>query len=258
VDQPAAGQPVRLRDYELLELLGQGGMGAVYKALHLRLGKVVALKVLPARRLADAHAASRFDREMKAVGKLDHPHIVRATDAGEVAGMRYLVMEFVEGLDLSRISRHAGPLRVADACEIVRQAAEGLQHVHEAGLVHRDIKPSNLILTDTGQVKILDLGLALLREKGSEELTDSNQVVGTLDYMAPEQCTGSHAVDIRADLYSLAATLYKLLAGLGPFAESSSPAEKMQALINQPADSILGVRSDVPEELAAVCLLIHI
>jgi hypothetical protein len=256
VDHPASGQPIRLRDYELLELLGQGGMGAVYKALHLRLDKVVALKVLPARRMADANAVSRFDREMKAVGKLDHPHIVRATDAGEVAGMRYLVMEFVDGLDVGRISRFAGPLAVADACEIVRQAAQGLQHVHEAGLVHRDIKPSNLILTEAGHVKILDLGLALLRDTAAgelnEELTDSNQILGTLNYMAPEQCTGSHVVDIRADLYSLAATLYKLLAGVAPFAETSSPAEKMQALINESPESILTVRSDVPEELAAV------
>jgi hypothetical protein len=227
-------------------------MGAVYKALHLRLDKVVALKLQPARRMADPHAASRFDREMKAVGKLDHPHIVRATDAGEVAGMRYLVMEFVDGLDLGRISRHAGPLRVADACEIVRQAAQGLQHVYEAGLVHRDIKPSNLILTRAGQVKVLDLGLALLRDAAADELTDSNQVLGTLDYMAPEQCTGSHVVDIRADLYSLGATLYKLLAGLAPFAESTSPAEKIQALINAPVEPILSVRSDVPDALAAI------
>ncbi len=161
-------------------------------------------------------------------------------------------MEFVDGLDLGRISRFAGPLRVADACEIVRQAARGLQHVHEHGLVHRDIKPSNLILTDAGQVKILDLGLALLRDKAADELTDSNQILGTLDYMAPEQCTGSHVVDIRADLYSLGATLYKLLAGLAPFAESTSPVEKMQALINEPPEPILAVRSDVAEALAAV------
>lgn len=165
-----------LRDYRLLSKLGEGGMGTVYKALHTKLDKIMALKVLPTDKLKDEHAITRFQREMKAVGKLEHPNIVRATDAGEVDGKHFLVMELVEGLDLSTIVHSIGPLPVADACEVVRQAAIGLQHAHEHGLVHRDIKPSNLMLNVGGSlrepnnrsrserptIKILDMGLARL------------------------------------------------------------------------------------------------
>ncbi len=136
----------RIGPYELLEKLGEGGMGAVYKALHSSLEKVVALKVLPRERL-HPDAIARFKREMKAVGKLDHPNIVRATDAGEAGGDHFLVMEYVDGLDLSQLLRRVGPLAAADACELVRQAAVGLQHAHQRGMVHRDIKPNNIMLT---------------------------------------------------------------------------------------------------------------
>ena len=214
-----------IREYKLLAKLGEGGMGAVYKALHTRLDKVVALKVLPAERMRDAGAVARFEREMKAVGKLDHPNIVRAMDAGEEDGMHFLVMEYVEGLDLSQLAKNTGPLPVADACELVRQAALGLAEAHEHGLVHRDIKPSNLMLAKPKKkkgeptVKILDLGLALLSEALAPDaggLTTSGQMMGTIDYMAPEQGGDSHQVDIRADIYSLGATLYRLLTGIAP------------------------------------------
>ncbi|MCH8244243.1 MAG: serine/threonine protein kinase, partial [Planctomycetes bacterium] len=141
--------------YKLLAKLGAGGMGTVYKALHPSLKRVVALKVLPADRMQNADAVGRFQREMEAVGRLDHQNIVRATDAGEIDGTHFLVMEHVDGIDLSDLVRQQGPLPIPAACEIVRQAAVGLQHAHEHGLVHRDIKPSNLMLTMDGRVKLL-------------------------------------------------------------------------------------------------------
>jgi serine/threonine protein kinase/formylglycine-generating enzyme required for sulfatase activity len=248
--------PAAPRDYALLEKLGEGGMGAVYRARHLRLDKVVALKVLPAGRMRDRESVARFQREMKAIGRLDHPHIVRAMDAGEENGMHYLVMEYVEGTDLSRLARSVGPLPIADACELVRQAALGLQEAHDHGMVHRDIKPSNLILAHGRKktpptVKILDLGLALLsdsRSAGAEEITDSGQLMGTLDYMAPEQVGDTHQVDIRADIYSLGATLYRLVTGAAPFADRKfdAPARKILALATQAPRAIAGVRPQTP------------
>src|SRR5262249_22734199 len=144
-DPGAAAAPGQLREYQLLGKLGGGGMGDVYRAVHTRLDRVVALKVLAPHRTADPAAVARFRREMKAVGQLGHPHIVQATDAGEVDGTHFLVMEYVAGPDLARLLRAVGRLAVADACEAVRQAAVGLHHAHERGLVHRDVKPSNLL-----------------------------------------------------------------------------------------------------------------
>ncbi len=255
-----------LRDYELLEKVGEGGMGAVYRARHARLDKTVAVKVLPADRLRNPAAVARFQREMRAVGKLDHPHLVRAMDAGEVDGTHFLVMEYVEGVDLAQLVREHGPLPIAEACELIRQAAIGLEEAHEQGLVHRDIKPSNLMLCQvraaSGRgkppvVKVLDLGLALLAEAHTPEtqgLTSAGQLMGTLDYMAPEQGSDSHIVDIRADIYSLGATLYKLLTGeaiyYGPAYQT--PVQKLMALANSPAPPIQSRRREVPAALAAV------
>jgi serine/threonine protein kinase len=149
----------------LLGKCGQGGMGTVYKALHTRLKRIVAVKILPAHRLADQQAVVRFQREVEAVGRLNHPNIVQAMDANEVDGQHFLVTEFVEGRNLAQLVRSGGPLPVADACEIARQAALGLQHAHDHELVHRDVKPSNLMLTSGDIVKLLDLGLARLTEK---------------------------------------------------------------------------------------------
>ena len=161
---------IELEGYQILEELGQGGMGAVYKALHTKLDRVVAIKILSRTRSGDDRAIARFEREMKAVGRFDHPHIVRAYDAREIERHPVLIMEFVEGMDLGHFVRRLGPLPTADACELARQAAVGLQYIHEQGLVHRDIKPSNLMLTPQGTVKILDLGLARFHfgeEKGT-------------------------------------------------------------------------------------------
>ena len=245
--------------YRLLAELGRGGMGAVYKALHTHLEKTVALKVLPAEKLKDPLAVARFRREMKAVGKLDHPHIVRALDAGEADGQHYLVMEYVRGEDLATLIKCLGHLPVAEACEVVRQAALGLQHSFESGLVHRDIKPSNLILAEGGQIKILDLGLALLADANATQggdLTATGQFMGSLDYMAPEQGCDSHVVDVRADIYSLGATLYKLLCGEAPFGggKYATALRKIHALATEDPQPLGERRAGVPEQLA---VLVH-
>jgi serine/threonine protein kinase len=181
---------LRIRDYQIVEKLGEGGMGTVYKAIHERLERTVAIKVLAADRLRDPQGVSRFEREMKAVGKLQHPNIVNAHDAGEADGTHFLAMEYVDGVDLAVLVTRLGPLPISDACELISQAALGLQHIHEHGLVHRDIKPSNLMLAMSGQVKILDLGLALLHDSqqpAGAELTGASQLMGTADYVSPEQ-----------------------------------------------------------------------
>jgi serine/threonine protein kinase len=211
--------PLDLGQYRLLEKIGAGGMGTVYLAEHHHLKKRVAVKLLPPERMSDSSSLARFHREMEVVGRLDHTNIVRATDAGEVDSVHFLVMEFIDGINLHQIIRRCGPLSVADACELVRQTAHGLQHAHENGLVHRDIKPQNLMLTPKGEVKVLDLGLALLQRERFTlgGLTGSGQVMGTADYMAPEQWEDCHWVDIRADVYSLGCTLFFLLKGHPPF-----------------------------------------
>jgi len=273
-DFVAPGDSDLLDEYRLLEKLGEGGMGAVYRALHTKLDRIVALKVLSRDRMRNQAAVARFEREMKAIGKLDHPNIVAALDASEADGVHYLVMEFVDGLDLKRLVQRRGPLAVADACELVRQAAVGLAHANQYGMVHRDIKPSNLMLMlgRTGSssshedlerrpaalVKVLDLGLALLQEQHVDDaegdLTSLGQMMGTLDYMAPEQGTNSHEVDIRADIYSLGATLYKLLTGRAPLAgiPYRLPVTKLMAIVSEPVPPLREARDEVPEPLAEI------
>ncbi|MGD0384040.1 MAG: serine/threonine-protein kinase, partial [Thermoguttaceae bacterium] len=254
-DVPPVPLPNDFGEYRILEELGQGGMGAVYKALHTKLDRVVAIKILSRGRSGDERAIARFEREMKAVGRFDHPHIVRAYDAraGGTGVPPVLIMEFVDGMDLGRLVRCLGPLPTADACELVRQACLGLQYVHQQRLVHRDIKPSNLMLTPQGIVKILDLGLARFHfDQSEEEMTHSGQAMGTADYMAPEQASDSHAVDIRADIYSLGCTLYKLLSGSAPFEGSQYKGtfEKMTAHVQRPALPIEKVLPEIPHALA--------
>jgi serine/threonine protein kinase/Leucine-rich repeat (LRR) protein len=246
----------RLRDYQLLAKLGEGGMGTVYKAVHTKLDRQVAIKLLPMERSRDARAIARFEREMRAAGKLEHPNLVMAHDAGETDGRHFLVMEYVPGVDLSALVERRGPLAVADACELVRQAAMGLECAHQHGLVHRDIKPSNLMLTTEGTVKVLDLGLALLARDATanEELTGANQMMGTADYMAPEQVGDSHSVDIRADVYGLGCTLYKLLVGHAPFTgpRFTTSIQKLMAHIEAPVPTLAEHRHDIPPDLSAV------
>jgi WD40 repeat protein/serine/threonine protein kinase len=264
-DPPEAGSatrhfgaplPEQLREYRLLEKIGQGGMATVYRAVHTRLDRTFAVKVLPLSRTDRPEAVARFRREMKAVGRLRHPNIVQATDAGEENGVHFLVMEFVEGSDLSALVGRLGRLAPAVACEVVRQAALGLQHAHDAGLVHRDVKPSNLILTPGGEVKLLDLGLALL---GGDKAADgggtaSSLVLGSFDYIAPEQGNDSHTVDGRADLYSLGCTLYHLLTGWPPFPAPHfrTPLQKLQAHTSRAVPPLANVVPEVAPALAAV------
>lgn len=263
-----------LHEYRLLEKLGSGGMGTVYRALHVRLDKEVALKVIHPLRGGDPHVRERFGREMKAIGKLRHPHIVLATDAGEAQGVLYLVMELEHGADLAKYVRQQGRLSVAEACAYAQQAALGLQYAHEAGLVHRDIKPSNLFRTSSGQIKILDLGLALL-EVADESPPDTRErpveidagtdvtpldthctlgPMGTDDYMAPEQWNDAHRVDARADLYSLGCTMFFLLTGRPPFSEPAGLTRRQirDAHLYASPPAFRSFRPDAPPRLEAL------
>ena len=244
--------PGNLGRYDLIEEIGRGGMGTVYRARHDRLNKVVAVKVLSPDRL-HAESIARFEREMLAAGSLNHANIVAATDADEFEGTQFLVMEFVDGTDVARLLNANDPLTVPDACEIVRQAAIGLQHAHENGLVHRDIKPSNLMIAKDGSVKILDLGLARLHDAPSsaEALTITGQMMGTVDYMAPEQADDGHSADIRADIYSLGCTLFQLLSGRRPFRafNEGGPLKILKAHALKPIPSVRDLRRDTPAKL---------
>ncbi|TWT93965.1 serine/threonine-protein kinase [Stieleria varia] len=249
-------RPSELGPYRFLKRLGRGGMGDVYLAEHLRLEMPVAIKLLSHRLASDSRATARFDREMKAVGKLSHPNIVRATDAGEYNGTPFLAMEFIDGSDVGQICREHGRLRICDACEIVRQAAVGIQHAHDHGLIHRDLKPSNLMLCKDGVVKVLDLGLARLKEHTANELTDELQILGTADYMAPEQANSDHKseLDPRVDIYSLGCTLYTLLAGRAPFGDEdhSTPLQKIIAHQQESPTPIGEIRAGLPASLISV------
>jgi urea transport system substrate-binding protein len=251
--------PEGLRDhprYWVLGLLGRGGMGTVYKAEHRLLERPVVIKILRPDLIHDPELLRRFQREARLAAKLAHPNVVTVYEAEQVGPTHLLVMEFVEGETLSELLRKRGPLPVAIACELVRQTAVGLQHVHEQGLVHRDLKPGNLIVTDSGQLKVLDLGLAFLKAgpPRDQDLTHPQQSMGTIDYMAPEQWEDSHGVDIRADIYSLGCTFYSLLAGSPPFGVSKDPniMRRIWAHSLAPIPPIRAKRPDVPKELAAV------
>jgi serine/threonine protein kinase len=241
-----------LGDYQLQERIGRGGMGAVYRALHLRLGRAVALKVIAPPLLSSEQAMARFYREMRAVGQLDHPHLVRATDARHIGDWHLLIMELLDGMDLGRLMARIGLLSIADACEMIRQTAEGLEHLHERGIVHRDIKPSNLMLIRGGTIKVLDLGVARLQEEMADGITPSHLVTGTPDYMAPEQAEDPRAVTPRSDAYSLGCTLYHLLAGQPPYHDSASPFGKLLGHRQAPIPPLRPRRPELSEGLAGV------
>ena len=207
-------QGTRVRDYEIIRPIGEGGMGAVFLARHSRLNRDVALKVLSLRRIGDKEAQQRFEQEMSAIGKLQHAGIVRALDAGEHEGIQYLVMELLDGADLRQIVDAVGPIPIPDACEIGRQAAVALHYAHSQQLIHRDIKPSNIMLVDDGTVKVMDLGLAKFTDQ-NRSLTSTQQAMGSLDFMAPEQLKAD-TIDQRADVYALGCTLYFMLMGEPP------------------------------------------
>lgn len=296
-------QDLLLGPYRLLELLGEGGMGQVFKARHQRLNRLEALKIIrPERLLQNPEASRRFEREAKSAAHLHHQNIVMIFDADQVNGVHFIAMEYVDGIDLARLVKEIGPLPVAQACHFIRQAALGLQHAYIQGLVHRDIKPSNLLVaatrtvresaapgrrsvlltskadkdsgllptTDKGPppeslpywmtpnavVKILDMGLARLTERPGDDpilssLTHEGSIVGTPDYIAPEQARNSHLADIRSDLYSLGATFYFLLTGRPPFFEGTAVEKLLMHQLDDP-QPIEELRPDVPGGVVVV------
>src|SRR5262245_57852072 len=255
----APGVPPQLCEhprYRVLGLVGQGGMGAVYRAEHRHMERPVALKVINPGLIRNPATVQRFRQEVRAAARLQHANIVTAYDADEAGGLHFLVMEYVEGRGLADLVRERGPLPAAEACEHARQAALGLQHAHEPGLVHRDIKPHNLMVTPAGQIKILDFGLARLARAPEEAvrsagapacaLTGAGAVMGTADYIAPEQAADPRSADIRADIYSLGCTLFHLLTGCPPFPDGSAQ-EKIAKHAVEPVPPLTGV----PAGLAA-------
>jgi len=250
--------------YRILELLGRGGMGAVYKAQHLLMQRTVALKVISDSLTNNPEVVQRFHREVQAVARLSHRSIVAAYDAEQVGDAHFLVMEYVPGKCLSRIVAEKGPLPATTACEWICQAAEGLHHAHINGHVHRDIKPQNLMVTPEGQVKILDFGLARLSSESRSEtaatgatelphqeqhplagmLTRAGSMMGTPDFVAPEQATDSRKADIRSDIYSLGCTFYYLLTGKPPFSEGTV-IDKLIAHQEKQPEPIRSLRPDV-------------
>jgi serine/threonine protein kinase/nitrous oxidase accessory protein NosD len=249
-------QELRLGPYTLLERIGEGGMGQVYKALHTVLRRIDAVKTI---RLGpqlprSGDSLPRFLQEAMATGKVDHKHLVAVRTAEAKGDTFYLAMELIDGMDLGRLlQREPDGLPVGLACDYIRQAALGLQHAHEKGLVHRDVKPSNLMATRDGLVKVLDLGLACIRsaEQSETRLTRPGAMMGTPDYMPPEQFNNAQAVDERSDVYSLGCTLYHLLAGKPPFPEGTIM-EKMRHHCDHEPVPLHEKRPEVPPELSAV------
>ncbi len=240
--------------YKLLERLGVGGMGQVFLCEHKLMKRKVAVKVLPAAKAKDQASLQRFYREARAVAAMDHPNLVRAYDIDQDQNLHFLVMEYVDGANLHDVVRLSGPLPVPRACHYMYAAAVGLQHAHEMGLVHRDVKPANILIDRAGVVKILDLGLARFFDPDeNDHLTkkyDEN-VLGTADYLAPEQAIDSSAADIRADLYALGGTFYFLLTGQPPFPDGSV-AQKLLCHQSRAPKPVRDLRPDVPAEVAAV------
>ncbi|MCI0681824.1 MAG: serine/threonine protein kinase [Gemmataceae bacterium] len=250
-----------LGPYKILEQLGQGGMGRVYKALHQPMNRLVALKVLAPSVTKTRRAQKLFAREVQAAAQLHHPNIVIAYDAGQLNGRHYFAMEYVDGPNLDELVRGQGRLPAGTACELTRQAAAGLQHAFEMGMLHRDIKPANLLVQPAKKkaalVKILDFGLARLQAPsavapGSTTIVArANVVMGTPDFIAPEQARNLHKADIRSDLYSLGGTMYWLLTARVPFPGGGALEKLLRHNTDMP-QPIDGFRADVPEAVAAI------
>ena len=242
-----------LGNYTILDKIGAGGMGQVFKAEHRRLERVVAIKMLPPAVTKDAMAVARFQREVKAAAKLRHPNIVATDDADQVGTVHFLVMEYIDGKDLSATVKKDGPLPVNKAASYILQAARGLEYAHSEGIVHRDIKPANLLLDKKGVVKILDMGLARIESDGpaQNDLTGTGTIMGTVDYMAPEQALNTKHADQRADIYSLGMSMYYLLAGKSAY-RGDSAMETLIAHREHPIPSLQETQTTVSKQLDGV------
>ena len=249
-----ANDPLTLGDYVVQDFVGRGGMGTVYRAIHRRMKRTVAIKVLR-RDISQADLlAKRFLREVEVAAKLCHPNIVTAYDASEQNGISYLVSEFVEGQNLSDLVKEYGPLSLPLAVDVVQQAARALEYAHGAGVIHRDIKPSNLLIDDAGNVKLLDVGLARINSADSSEidhaaeLTTTGMIMGTVDYMSPEQALNTRLADERSDVYSLGCTLFFLITGRAPYARGTGM-ERLLAHREQPIPSLCSLSAEIPQSI---------
>lgn len=245
-----------LGNYRVLERIGAGGMGVVFRGEHTLLRRTVAIKVLPLSRDQDIRLLMRFQAEMRMVATLQHPNIVAATDAGSITSrepnlpvLHYLVMEYVPGRDLEQLVEADGPLDPTLACEYIYQIAGALSEAHTHNLVHRDIKPSNILVTDKGVAKLLDFGLA---QNFQNQLTEPGSLLGTVDYMAPEQAQDARNVDIRADIYGLGGTLYWCLTGKTPFTSQGSVTEQLNRRMTEPPPRLREKRPEISTDLDAV------
>lgn len=245
----------RLGTYKLLRHIGRGGMGSVYLAEHMGMQRKVAIKVLPPALVQNRSYLERFQREARVAAALDHVNIVRAFDFGNSGDLYYLVMEFVDGADLAtRVQGSPGGLPVGQAVDIIIQATRGLQHAHDRGVIHRDVKPSNLLIDANGCVKLLDLGLARhdQGEQGSVTMAHRETILGTADYLAPEQALDCHTVDCRADIYSLGCTLYFALAGHPPFPDGTL-AQRIAQHQHATPKPLSHIRPEISEQVDLVC-----
>jgi serine/threonine protein kinase len=251
----ANGQQLILGTYRIVDHLGKGGVSQVFKAYHTERHCLVALKVIHSHLISNPEALGRFQREVKAVAKLSHPNIVCSFEDDAIGKAHFFAMEFVEGTSLDKLVQLSGALPVAEAADAGRQAALGLQHAHEQGLVHRDIKPANLVrISGSSLIKILDFGLTRLRSaEGAADigtaLTVQGAMIGTPDFVAPEQARDARSADIRSDIYSLGCTLYFLLTGGPPFVGTSLMV-KLYNHLNKEPTALEIVRSEVPPGLA--------
>jgi serine/threonine-protein kinase len=244
-------RPFRIGRYEVLHHIASGGMGAVYKAVDVELGREVALKVLPPEIAVNPSMMERFRREAKAAAQLHHENIVAIHEFGESAGTYFLALEFVDGIDLHEYIKERGRLHPDEARELLKQAVKGLAHAHSMGIIHRDIKPSNFLITQKdGQplLKLTDLGLARQAREEEARVTRDGTTVGTVDYMAPEQAHDAGLCDIRSDLYSLGCTFYHMLAGHAPFNEGSL-IERLTKHVHLDPPDIRELNADVPDDL---------
>ena len=246
-----------LKHYQLLNPVGRGGMGHVFRGRNVQTSDVVAVKVMARKLTGNKTLVSRFRREIRATSQLQSPHIVRTLDAGRVGKIDFMVMEYVNGDQVDRIATRLGRVPVGMACDIIRQVAAGLQHAHERKMVHRDIKPGNLMVhwedSGAGVVKLMDMGLVLLMADDAEEktVTRAGQVMGTPDYMSPEQGWDTSQVDIRSDIYSLGCTFFRLLTGQIPF-HGTNPLQVLSQRLQRDAPSVLTVCDDIPSDVADV------